>query len=110
MAAPVPGPTPVTTATGFTMPTLRSELLLEGPNVQLVRPCAAVLVREEPERVGDRRRLQQVLVLRLREKAPEQRHVDAAVDIDVADGDPLRMEIARQHLRQSAHGELGRHD
>src|SRR5208282_2093624 len=83
------------------------ELLSERPDVQLVAPGAAILMRKVPERIRDRRWLQQILVLYLRTELPEQRHVDTAIDVDVRDVDTLRMQIARHHLRKAAHRELG---
>src|SRR5581483_6792848 len=59
----------------------RSEALFERPHVELVRPRARVLMGEEPERVGDRRRLQQVFVRQLRQELAHDRHVDRAVDV-----------------------------
>ena len=39
------------------------ELLFEGPDIEFVGPGAAILMREVPERVGDRRRFEEILVL-----------------------------------------------
>src|SRR5258708_29118163 len=86
------------------------ELFLERSYVELVAPCALILMREVPERVGDRRRLEQVFVLCVREKFSEQGHVDSAVYVYICDVDPLRMEIARHHFRQPSHRKLGRRE
>src|SRR5262245_12575067 len=89
-------------------PTSRhSEFFFEGLDVQFVCPCAAILVRQIPERVCDCRRLQEVFILRCRSQLPQERHVDTAVDIDVSDVNTLRMKIPRHHLSQATYSELG---
>src|SRR5690349_3032085 len=84
-----------------------SELLLERPDVEFLGPCARLLIGEVPERLGDRLRLEQVLVLEGGHPGPGVWDVDDAVDIDVGDVDSARAEIARQRLRESPHRELG---
>src|SRR5215471_2056217 len=90
-------------------PPIRSsflKLLRKGPHIQFVAPHATVLMSQVPERVGDRRGLEQVLVLRVRPELPQQRHIDTAVDIHIRHMDSLRMKIARHHLLEPAHGEF----
>src|SRR5205823_13636313 len=82
------------------------ELLLEGTHVELVRPRAPVLVGDEPERVRDGGGSEQVLVAEMWQELAYDRHVDRAVDVDVGDVHALRLEVARQHLREPADGEL----
>src|ERR1700730_17123025 len=73
-------------------------------------PRAAILMREVPEGVGDRRRFQEIFVLCIAKQFSEQRHVDAAIDIDVCDVDSLGMKIARHHLRKPRNRKLGRRE
>src|SRR2546427_3729831 len=84
----------------------RSELLLEGTHVHLLRPRARVLVRDVPVRLGDRRRLQHVLLREVGAELVDEGHVDRAVDVHVGNVDALRAEVARNRLRQAAEGEL----
>src|SRR5262249_6395353 len=86
----------------------RLPILLERAHIDLVRPRAAVLVRDVPEGLGDRRRLEHVLILDLREPLADERHVDCPVYIDVGDVDSLRLKIARHYLSQSPHRKLRR--
>src|SRR6266850_7794087 len=84
----------------------RLEFFLERPDVELVAPRALVLMSQIPERIGNRRRLEQVFVLRVREKFPEQRHVDSTVNIYICDVDALRMKIARHYFCEPSHRKL----
>src|SRR5208282_5747489 len=88
-------------------PALPSELLVERPHIELVGPCARILMRHVPVGVCDRRRLEHVLVLELRKSLADERHIDRAVDIYVADMDAAGPEIARHHLREATQRELG---
>src|SRR5439155_23453492 len=85
-----------------------SEALLERPHVDLVRPRARLLVRDVPVRLGDRRRLEHVLLLQGGPELPDERHVDRAVDVDVGHVNALRSEVAGPHLREAAERELRR--
>lgn len=67
----------------------RLPLLLERADVNVVRPCAAILMREEPVGFRNRRRLQHVVRAELRESLANGRHVDRAVHVDVRDVDAL---------------------
>src|ERR1700730_4801975 len=73
-------------------------------------PRAAILMREVPEGVGDRRRFQEIFVLCIAKQFSEEGHVDAAIDIDVCDVDSLGMKIARHHLRKPTNRKLGRRE
>ena len=84
------------------------EALLERTHVDFVGPRARILVGEKPECVGDRRRLEQVFILEVGQVLSNDRHVDRAVDVDVADVDALRMQISGHHLRQATDCEFGR--
>src|SRR5258708_30516391 len=85
---------------------LRSELLLEGPEIDLVRPRRAVLPMNLPVRLGDRLDVQHAVLAAVPggvwPRAAQLLAVDAAVDDDMRNMEPLRPVLARHALRDHA--------
>src|SRR5271168_3634319 len=86
------------------------ELFLEGSDIELVAPRAPILMRQVPERVGNRRRLEQVFVLGFGPELSEQWHIDTAIDVHICDMDALWMKVARHHFSETSHCKLGRRE
>src|SRR5581483_9238480 len=84
------------------------ELLFERAHIEFLCPRTGVLVSEMPISLGNRRRLEQILVFRVGKALANKRHVDWSVHIDVGHVNPLRSQVAREHLREPAQGKFRR--
>jgi hypothetical protein len=85
---------------------------LERPQVEFLRPCAAVLHMQLPVTFGDGFELQQAVVAglfhALRRVVAQALAVDAAIDHHMRHMNALRAEFARQALAQRTQRSLGR--
>src|SRR5262249_40169527 len=92
------------------VPRAGSPLLADRPQGDLERPRRALLVRDVPDGVGDRRRTREELLRPGGEGLARPRHVDHRVDDHVGDVDALRSEAPRHRLREDALRRLRRRE
>jgi glycolate oxidase len=84
--------------------------LAERPDLDVEGPGRAVLMRDVPDFIGNRRRLDEEVVGPILEARARPRDVDHRVDDEIGDMHPLWSEVARHRLGQDALRRLGRRE